>query len=549
MFSKKALAYVLLAIAAIPLLLYAEEKVDLSVVNRIKTEAFSDSKVMDTMFYLADVYGPRLTGSPNFQAAGDWAVKRLQEYGLVNVKEEKWGPFGRGWQCKYFEAHMVEPQFSELIGIPLAWTSGTDGSISGEPVLAPMRTDADLDKFRGKLKGKIVMSSEPREFKLPLESEGHRYTTAELAELAEAPEPGARSEFFRPPNASAGQRAQPFPSREERERFRKKVEQFYKDEGVLMVLTESPSGSGGTIFAQSGGSQDPKRPVAVPGVALMPEQYNRIARLLDHKIPVKLEFNIDNQFYNDRPDSFNITGEIPGSGPHKDQLVMLGAHFDSWHGGTGATDNGAGSAVMIEAVRILEAIHQPMDRTVRIALWGGEEEGLLGSKAYVKEHFGDPETMKLTAEHAKLSGYFNFDNGTGKIRGVYLQGNDMMRPIFESWFAPFKDLDATTISIRNTGGTDHLSFDAVGLPGFQFIQDPMDYETRTHHSNMDVYDRIQAGDLMQSSAVIASFVYNTATRPDMLPRKPLPKAQPQPHNSQEMEHGTPHDQPPAPAQR
>jgi Zn-dependent M28 family amino/carboxypeptidase len=256
---------------------------------------------------------------------------------------------------------------------------------------------------------------------------------------------------------------------------------------------------------------------------MMPEQYNRIARLLEHNIPVKLEFNIQNAFHDDDPDCFNIVGEIPGTGPHKDELVMLGAHFDSWHGGTGATDNGAGSGVMMEAVRILNAIHLPMDRTVRIALWGGEEEGLLGSRAYVKEHFGDRETMKLTAEQAKVSGYFNYDNGTGKIRGVYLQGNDMMRPIFEAWLAPFKDLDANTITIRNTGGTDHQSFDAVGLPGFQFIQDPMDYETRTHHSNMDVYDRLQAGDLMQASAIVASFVYNTANRSEMLPRKPLPE--------------------------
>jgi carboxypeptidase Q len=546
MLSKKALALSLAAAAAIPVLVVAEEKVDLSVVNRMRTEAFDHSKVMDTMFYLTDVRGPRLTGSPNFKAAGDWAVKRLQEYGLVNVKEEKWGPFGRGWQSKYFEAHMVEPQFSQLMGIPLAWTEGTHGSITGEPVLAPMRTDAEIDKFKGKLKGKIVMVSEPRELLFPTTSEGHRYTDAELAELAIAPEPG-RGESDRRHAAANGPHAAQPPSREERERMRKRLEQFYKDENVLLVLSQGYNGSGGTIFAMSGGSHDPKRPLAAPGVALMPEQYNRIARLLEHKIPVKLEFNIQNEFYNDQPDSFNITGEIPGNGAQKDQLVMLGAHFDSWHGGTGATDNAAGTAVMMEAVRILAAIHQHMDRTVRIALWGGEEEGLLGSKAYVKEHFGDPETMKLTGEHAKLSGYFNYDNGTGKIRGVYLQGNDMMRPIFEAWFAPFKDLGATTISIRNTGGTDHLSFDAVGLPGFQFIQDPMDYETRTHHSNLDVYDRIQAGDLMQASAIIASFVYNAATRPEMLPRKPLPAPQPAKKDEQGMQTAQPHDAPPSSA--
>jgi Zn-dependent M28 family amino/carboxypeptidase len=332
-------------------------------------------------------------------------------------------------------------------------------------------------------------------------------------------------------------------SREERQRLQAKVAQFYKDEGVLLTLSESNNGAGGTIFAQSGGSYDPKQPTSVAGVAMMPEQYNRIARLVEHNIPVKLEFNIQNEFSNDDPDSFNITGEIPGTGKHKNELVMLGGHFDSWHGGTGATDNAAGSAVMIEAARILEAIHQPMDRTIRIALWGGEEEGLLGSRAYVKEHFGDPETMKLTAEHSKISGYFNLDNGTGKVRGVYLQGNDMMRPIFEAWLAPFKDLGVSTITIRNTGGTDHLSFDAVGIPGFQFIQDPMDYETRTHHSNMDVYDRIQPGDLMQASAVIASVVYDTANRPEMLPRKPLPAPRRTARNSQGLETAQPHNPP------
>jgi Zn-dependent M28 family amino/carboxypeptidase len=314
-------------------------------------------------------------------------------------------------------------------------------------------------------------------------------------------------------------------TREERLKLQEKIATFLRDEGAVMVLTTSQLGTGGTIFAASGGFYQPEKPLALPSVALMPEQYNRIARLLQHKVPITLSFNIQNEFSNDL-DCFNIVGDIPGTGPHKSELVMLGAHFDSWQGGTGATDNGAGSAVMIEATRILKALNLPLDRTVRIALWGGEEEGLLGSRAYVKEHFADRTTMQTTTEHAKVSGYFNYDNGTGKIRGVYLQGNDMMRPIFESWLAPFKDEGASTVSIRNTGGTDHLSFDAVGIPGFQFIQDPMDYDTRTHHSNMDVYDRIQAGDLMQASAIIASFVYDAANRPEMLPRKPLPKPQP-----------------------
>jgi len=262
-------------------------------------------------------------------------------------------------------------------------------------------------------------------------------------------------------------------------------------------------------------------------VTLTPEHYNRIARLLDHKIPVKLEFDIQARFVDDRTDSVNVIGEIPG-GRRRDEVVMIGAHLDSWHSGTGATDNAAGSAVMIEAMRILKTLNLRLDRTVRLALWSGEEQGILGSRAYVAEHFAAREDMKLKPEHARLSAYFNVDNGSGKIRGVYLQGNDAMRPIFQAWLKPFEDLGATTISIRNTGGTDHLSFDAVGLPGFQFIQDPLEYDSRTHHSNMDVYDRVQRADMMQMAAIVTSFVYNAANRDTLLPRKPLPKPQPPP---------------------
>lgn len=516
------------AAVAVPLLLLGAEAVDLSIVNRIKSEAFEHSKVMDHMFYLTDVHGPRLTGSPNYKAAGDWAVGRLKEYGLVNVKEEKWGPFGRGWSNKHFEAHMVEPQYAPMIGVPLAWTMGTDGSITGEPVKVSIEKEEDFAKYKGKLKGKIVMTQPLRDVPFVTTPLGRRYTDAELAEEAIAPMPGpSRLGPQRAnipginPNMTPEERRKAF---EERRKFQDKVTAFYKEEGALMQV-QPGRGDGGTVFAQSGGSYETKNPVALPGVALAVEHYNRIMRLMDHKIPVKLEFNIRNEMIDENQESFNITGEIPGT-TKADEIVMVGGHFDSWHGGTGATDNGAGSAVAMEVVRILKALNHPMARTVRIGLWGGEEEGLLGSKAYVKEHFGDPETMKITAEQPKLAGYFNLDNGTGRIRGVYLQGNDMVRPIFEAWLQPFHDLGATTLTIRNTGGTDHLSFDAVGIPGFQFIQDPMEYETRTHHSNMDVYDHLQAGDLMQAAAIEASFVYNTATRDEMLPRKPLPKPQP-----------------------
>ena len=276
----------------------------------------------------------------------------------------------------------------------------------------------------------------------------------------------------------------------------------------------------------SGGSWEPDAPIPPPKVALPPEPYTRLSRLVEKEIVVKVELNVEARFHDDDLDGLNVIAEIPG-GKKKDEIVMLGAHLDSWHAGTGATDNAGGCAIVLEAMRILKAADLKMDRTVRLALWGGEEQGLFGSRGYVKEHFADPVTMKLKREHARLSGYFNVDNGTGKIRGIYLQGNDMVRPIFKAWLAPFSDLGATTITIKNTGGTDHLSFDSVGLPGFQFIQDPLDYDTRIHHTNLDVYDHAQPSDMMQASAILASFVYNAATRPEMLPREILPKPLPE----------------------
>ncbi len=512
----------------------AQEKVNLDVVHKIKYEAFENSKVMEHMFYLTDVHGPRLTNSPGFRAAADWTVKRLGEYGLTNVKQEKWGPFGRGWSYSKFAAHMVEPGYSVMIGFPLAWTPGTNGVVAGDPIHAVMRTEADLTRFKGKLKDKIVLIDPPRDTAMIMTPMGRRYSENELADLSVAPEPGRLPGLFggRPagapggaPGGRPGAQAGGPQGQEAARRFTSRRNEFLKQEGALAVLTAGQRGDGGTLFAASGGSRDVKDPEPPPMAAITPEHYNRIVRLLEKNIPVKLELEIQAKYHADNLDSFNIIGEI-GGGRKKDELVMLGAHFDSWHGGTGATDNAAGSAVMMETVRILKALNLNLDRTVRIALWGGEEQGLLGSRAYVKEHFADPEKMVPTTEHSKLSGYFNYDNGTGKIRGVYLQGNDMVRPIFDAWLAPFKDLGANSLSIRNTGGTDHLSYDAVGLPGFQFIQDPAEYNTRTHHSNMDTYDHVVPGDLMQASAITASFVYHTAMREEMLPRKPLPKPRP-----------------------
>ena len=310
--------------------------------------------------------------------------------------------------------------------------------------------------------------------------------------------------------------------------MRNKLTQLLKDEGVLVVVQTGFRGDDGTIFTSSAGSRELKDPVPLPTIALVGEHYNRLARLIEKKIPVRMEVDIKARF-EDPSDGVNVIANLPG-GRKKDELVMIGAHLDTWHAGTGATDNVAGSAVMLEVMRILKTLDLKMDRTVRLGLWDAEEQGLVGSRMYVTEHFADRETMAPGAEYNKLSCYFNYDNGSGRIRGMYLQNNDMVRPIVEAWLEPFKDLGATTVTIRNTSGTDHLSFDAVGLPGFQFIQDPLDYGSRTHHTNMDTYDRLQRGDLMQSSAVIASFVYHAATRPELLPRKPQPKPRPRAQN-------------------
>jgi hypothetical protein len=444
----------------------------------------------------------------------------LGEWGIP-AHLEKWGPYGHGWSYTRFSANLIEPEYAPLIGFPLAFTNGTNGPVTGEVVMATLANEKDLENWKGKLRGKIVLDGPARDLQLSLQPLARRYTDSDLSTLALAPQlvpprpnvqgngPGGNGQ---PPNGPANRR------------FQDQLYAFLREEAPAVVVRGAGGRSDdGTVFGQ-GGQRDPKQASLPPMVALTPEHYNRLIRLVEHKIPVKLEFNIETKI-DDSTDSLNVIGQIDG-GRKKDEVIMIGAHLDSWQGGTGATDNASGSAVMIEAMRILKTLNLKLDRSVRIGLWSGEEEGLLGSRAYVKEHFGDRETMKLGAEHAKLSGYFNVDNGSGKIRGVYLQGNDMMRPVFEAWLKPFADMGVSTISIRNTGGTDHLSFSDVGLPGFQFIQDPLEYDSLTHHSNMDVYDHVQGGDLMQAAAVVASVIYHAANRDEMLPRPPLPKPQP-----------------------
>jgi len=490
------------------------EKIDLDAVYRIKEEGLQRSKVMEIESYLTDVYGPRLTGSPNIREAADWAQKTMNEWGLANVHLETW-PFGRGWQNQRIVASAASPRAYPLIAYPKAWTPGTNGPVTAEAVLAVITSEKDFDTWRGKLRGKFVLSAAMRDVAAHFDADGHRYTDAELTDLSKQP------------SAAGGRGRGNFAAIAE---FNRKRNQFFLDEGVAGVIDPGTRGDGGTLFVQSGGSRDPKDPLVPTQVVIAVEHYGRIVRTLDKKIPVTLQMDIDNKFYDNDLNGFNVIGEIPGA-DKADEVVMVGAHFDSWHSGTGATDNAAGSAVMMEAMRILKTTGLKLRRTVRIGLWGGEEQGLLGSKEYIKAHYGDPATMQLKPEHAKFDGYFNVDNGTGAIRGVYLQGNEAAAPIFQAWMEPFHNMGMTTLTIRNTGGTDHLSYDAVGLPGFQFIQDEVEYDTRTHHSNMDVYERIQPNDMMRNAVIVASFVYDAANREEKLPRKPLPKPTPSPGRS------------------
>ena len=506
------------------------ETVNWEVMSEIRNEGFHNSKVMEIEEQLTDVIGPRLTGSPNMKAANDWTRDKFTEWGLVNSHLESY-PFGRGWSNEYTEVRMVVPQASPMLAYPKAWTVGTNGVLRAPVVKAKLAAQADLDKYKGQLAGKIVLNGDMREIKPGDKPALRRYDDKELADLAQYEIPGGKPRFS--PEEIVQRMA-----------FQKTLNQFLMDEKVAAIVDPSRAGEDGLVFVQSGASYEPGNPAGVPSLVMAIENYGRITRLLEKNIPVELEMEVRNTFYDADLNANDTIAEIPGS-DKKDEIVMLGAHLDSWHAGTGATDNAAGSAVVMEAVRILKAIGVKPRRTIRVGLWSGEEEGLLGSAAYVKAHFGahvpptDPKELAmpewlrkndtpldLKPEQAKVSAYFNIDNGTGKIRGIYLQENEAVEPIFSAWMQPFGDLGMTTITDRNTGGTDHESFDAVGIPGFQFIQDPVEYMTRTHHSNQDVYERIQRDDMMQAAVILAAYVYDAAMRDNMLPRKPLPKPAP-----------------------
>ena len=516
------------------------EKVDVEMMSKIRKEGMENSKVMDTLSWMTDVIGPRLTGSPQLKHANEWTKTRLTEWGLENAHLEAWGPFGRGWSLEKFSANVTAPVPFPIIGYPKAWTPGTNGAITGEVVYFDVKTEADFEKYRGKLKDAIVLSVPMREVKAWFNAPGSRYTDVELLAMANAAPPGGGGPRQGGPAGT--------PNQEQMQRFRdqravaQKRADFLRAEGAAVLVDIGRNGDGGTVFVASGGPRDKNAPQALPSITVTVEHYGRMVRMLEKGVNVKMEVDIKAKFHDDDPMAYNTVAEIPGT-DLKDEVVMLGGHLDSWHGGTGATDNAAGCSVGMEAVRILKTLGVKPRRTIRIALWSGEEQGLFGSRAYVSQHFaerkavpgqqapandplagmGGPQgPLVLKPEHDKFSAYFNLDNGTGKVRGIYLQGNEAVRPIFRAWLEPFRDLGASTITSSNTGGTDHQAFDGVGLPGFQFIQDEVEYSTRTHHSNMDMYDRIQADDMKQASVIMAAFVYNAAMRDEKLPRKPLP---------------------------
>jgi hypothetical protein len=496
----------------------AQEPVDQDAVTRIRAEGMDRSQVMDTLWWLTDRYGPRLTNSPQERRALQWAKERLESFGLVNAALEPWGEFGAGWSFERSVVEMIAPNYMPIIATPKAWTLGLEQPVRGEPILMEAESVADLDKYKGKLAGKIVLRGTVRDTETPFDALAKRYDEKALDDIVKVEEP---------PASQTTRNRSDFRTRRE---VAEKARAMLKEEGALCVL-ETDGGAYkdyGVITLGSGGSYKKGEDRALPQVIIATEHWNRIARLLQKGEKVELAVDVKTTFYEEDLNGYDVVAEIPGSDLAQ-EVVMVGGHFDSWHAATGATDNGIGSAIAMEAVRIIQASGLKPRRTIRIGLWTGEEQGLLGSEGYVKKHFGDSESMELLPEHANLCAYFNVDNGGGRLRGIYTQGNAAVRPIFEAWLAPFHDLGATHVTIKNTGGTDHLSFDAVGLPGFQFIQDPIDYDTRTHHTNMDTYERVHALDAKQAATIEAAFVYFAAMRDEKLPREPLPpKREPRP---------------------
>ncbi|MFO1454083.1 M20/M25/M40 family metallo-hydrolase [Thermomonas sp.] len=508
---------------------FAQERVDLDMTAKIRQEAFARSQVMKTLDHLTDVIGPRLTLSPSMLEANRWTRSKFTEWGMANVHDEAIDDLGRSWAFTDASVEMLSPRAMPLHALPKAWTPGTTGPVEGEAIFAKIESKADLEKWKGKLRGKIVFTDDLRAYKPNEKSDFQRHDHDSLEELISYPLADDRKTD---PAMIARFRA--------RMELAPLINQYLIDEGVVATVSIS-SWNDGIVRVMGGGSRKAGESAGVPSLVMMAEHYNTVMRALERKEPVKLRLAVDAKFLSDNNQAgYNTIAEIPGSGPQRDEVVMLGAHMDSWHAGSGANDNGAGVAVMMEAMRILKAVGAKPNRTIRVALWTGEEQGLIGSQEYVKQHIGkfeepkDPEQKALPAflrpskgklirgqDYGKVSVYFNLDNGSGKIRGIYAQENLAVAPIFAEWLKPWNDVGATIVTQRNTGSTDHISFDAVGVPGFQFVQDQLDYFSHVHHTDLDVQDHAVEADLKQASAIVASFVYNAATRPQKLPRKPF----------------------------
>jgi carboxypeptidase Q len=508
----------------------AQEPVDLDMVSRIRQEAFHRSQVMATFSHLTENIGPRLTNSPQMAQANAWTREKFNDWGLANVHDEAFDDFGRGWEFSDASVEMLSPRTLPLHALPKAWTPGTSGPVEGELMAVTIKTRADLEKYKGKLAGKILLLNEAREYKRGVEADSHRHDEAGLAEL----------QAFAVPKDADKDRAKRIKTYTERQELARATNKFFVAEGVLATLSIS-GWDNGIIRVGGGGSRKAGESVGVPELAMAAEHYNQLARAVERKQAVKLRVNVKARFTDEaNQPGYNTVAEIPGSGSKAGEIVMLGAHMDSWHTGTGAADNAAGVAVMMEAMRILKAVGAKPKRTIRVALWSGEEQGLIGSQAYVAKHFAaypeptDPAQKALPAslrestgalqkkrDYDRFSAYFNMDNGSGRFRGIYAQENLAVMPIFKAWLEPFHDVGATTVVTRNTGSTDHVSFDRVGLPGFQFIQDRLDYFSNVHHSNLDTWDHAEPEDLKQAAAIVASFVYHAAMREEKLPRKPL----------------------------
>jgi carboxypeptidase Q len=525
---KKFIAAFALLLPGIVALAQKPEAVDTAIVSKLKAEGFNRSQVMDILSMLTDVNGPRLTNSPGHKKAADYAKAKLESWGIQNVAYDYWGEdFGRGWQLKKFSLQNLDPVYFPVIAYPKAWSPGIKGTVQAEAVYLNIKKEEDLAKYKGKLKGKIVLFSLPTPVKPGFTADASRIHDTTLLQMANS---GVQEAF-------GGRR---FPGVGEPQRLAYLKWDLIQKEGAIAVLEASPNSrlEDGTVMVSAATVPYPpevpndKRarahsanvPKILPQVVVAAEHYNRMIRQIEKGIPVKLELSLETEFTPSAP-GFNIIGEIPGT-DLKDEVVMIGAHLDSWHSGTGATDNASGSAVMMEAMRLIKALGVSPRRTIRIGLWGGEEQGLIGSRSYVKRTYGERldksfpyDSIQLKPAAEKFSAYFNMDNGTGKYRGVYLQGNEAVRPIFRAWLKPFEKMGASTLTLRNTSGTDHLSYDAIGLPGFQFIQDPIEYGTRTHHTSMDLYDKAVEADLKQNAIMTAAFAWLAANRDEKLPRK------------------------------